>query len=127
MAVALGACIFEKHITLTPGGQSPDDAFAVSPHTFREYVQTIHAAHAAMRPRQPDEASAASYRRFRPSIRAIRDIKNGELFTRENIAVVRPGGGLPAGDLKTILDSRCAVLDLECGTAIRMEQTCRYR
>jgi sialic acid synthase SpsE len=121
MAVPLGADIFEKHITLTPGGQAPDDAFAVSPHTFREYVLAIHAAWEAMQVRNHDEESMATYRRYRPSIRAIRDIEAGEPFTRLNIAMIRPGGGLGARQLSGLLSGPVAARAIEKGVAIEWE------
>jgi sialic acid synthase SpsE len=121
MAVAMGASLFEKHITLTPSGQAPDDAFAVSPHTFREYVQAIHAAWEAMQVRNHDEESMATYRRYRPSIRAIRDIEAGEPFTRMNIAMIRPGGGLGARQLPGLLSGPVAARAIEKGVAIEWE------
>jgi sialic acid synthase SpsE len=121
MAVALGATIFEKHVTLTPGGQGPDDAFAVSPHVFREYCQAIRSAWEAMHPRVMDEDAAGSYERYRPSIRAIRDIEAGERFTRENIAVIRPGGGLGVEHLPRLFDGHSAPRAIEKGVAITWE------
>ena len=47
-AVALGACVFEKHLTNRRVDGGPDAAFSAEPHEFRHYVEAIREAHACL-------------------------------------------------------------------------------
>jgi pseudaminic acid synthase len=104
VATALEARIFEKHLTLRRSDGGPDAAFSLEPEEFSDYVRKINDAFSSLgtarlgpSPRERDSL------RFRPSIRAIRDINQGDLLTLENIATVRPAGGLPPKNLNLIL------------------------
>ena len=95
VATALGARIFEKHLTLKRSDGGPDAAFSLEPEEFADYVAKINDAYSSLgterlgpSPREQDSL------RFRPSIRARRDIKQGEQLTLENVATLRPAGGL---------------------------------
>ena len=95
VATSLGARIFEKHLTLKRSDGGPDAAFSLEPEEFADYVAKIKGAFSSLgterlgpSPREQDSL------RFRPSIRAIKDINQGELLTSENVATVRPAGGM---------------------------------
>ena len=95
VATALGARIFEKHLTLKRSDGGPDAAFSLEPEEFADYVGKINDAFSALgterlgpSPREQDSL------RFRPSIRAIKNIGKGDLLTLENVATVRPAGGM---------------------------------
>lgn len=121
VATALGARVFEKHLTLRRLDGGPDSAFSLEPNEFAEYVEKIKDAFRSLGterlgPSRREEDSL----RFRPSIRAITDIAEGEVLTRENIATVRPAGGLPPKNLDNVL-GRQVVRSLVAGSPITWE------
>jgi N-acetylneuraminate synthase len=91
MAVAMGATIIEKHIT-EGRGDGLDDEFALTPSEFTSYVSAINDAWQAMQ--KPDIDNASVYMALRPTIHAVKDVAEGERFTRENIRAINPGGGM---------------------------------
>ncbi|MBI4022237.1 MAG: pseudaminic acid synthase [Candidatus Andersenbacteria bacterium] len=117
-AVAYGACFIEKHLTLSRAVPGPDSAFSVEPDEFKAMVEAVRVAEQA---RGEVRFGAADVERssivFRPSLVVTRDIKAGELFTRENVDTRRPGYGLPPKFLGEVL-GRIAMLDLPLGTPL---------
>jgi pseudaminic acid synthase len=103
-AVALGACIIEKHFTLSRKTPGPDSSFSLEPHEFRTMVDAIRGIEKALGTVNYDvtEHEKAS-RVFRRSLFAVEDIAEGELFTGKNIRSIRPGYGLPPKYLPEIL------------------------
>jgi pseudaminic acid synthase len=91
MATALGAVMIEKHIKL-PGIKTEDEKFSMTPDAFQNMVRGVHLAYMAMQDR-PLERNPS--RQMRRSLYAVRDIKEGEEFSMENIKSIRPGYGLP--------------------------------
>ena len=118
VATALGARIFEKHLTLRRSDGGPDAAFSLEPEEFADYVAKINDAFSSLgterlgpSPREQDSL------RFRPSIRAIKDINQGELLTLENVATVRPAGGMHPRYLPELL-GRTSASTLRVGDPI---------
>ncbi|TDA70392.1 MAG: pseudaminic acid synthase [Clostridia bacterium] len=120
-AVALGACIVEKHFTLSRDIPGPDSAFSLEPHEFRAMVQSIREAEKALGQvcYEVGEREAAS-RVFRRSMFVVQDVKAGEVFTAENVRSIRPGHGLPPKFLKDVIGRRAAC-DIARGTPLRWE------
>jgi pseudaminic acid synthase len=108
-AVALGACIVEKHFTLSRDLPSADSAFSLEPHEFKEMVDAIRMAEKALGVvhYQVSEREASS-RVFRRSLFVVKDMKAGDAFTNENVRSIRPGYGLPPKHLKEVLGRRAA-------------------
>lgn len=94
-AVALGACIIEKHFTLSRSVPGPDSAFSLEPQEFKAMVEAIRTTEKAIGKvsYEVTEHEAAS-RVFRRSLFVVKDMKAGDLFTEENIRSIRPGYGL---------------------------------
>jgi N-acetylneuraminate synthase len=117
-AVALGACIIEKHLTLSRSEPGPDSAFSLEPHEFKAMVDSVRVAEKALGEVQfgcsPKEASS---RVFRRSLFVVRDMKRGEPFTSENVRSIRPGQGLHTRHLSEVLGLR-ARQDIERGTPL---------
>lgn len=117
-AVALGACIIEKHLTLSRSEPGPDSAFSLEPSEFRAMVDAVRVAEKALGQVQftctPNEASS---RVFRRSLFVVEDMKRGELFTADNVRSIRPGHGLHTRYLSEVL-GRKAVRDVERGTPL---------
>jgi N-acetylneuraminate synthase len=109
-AVALGACIVEKHFTLRRQDGGPDAAFSLEPAEFSDMVGRIRSAEAAMGVARFDltESEEAS-RVFRRSLFVVRDVEAGEVFTDENVRSIRPGYGLPPRQLDRVLGRRACV------------------
>lgn len=103
-AVALGACVIEKHFTLDRTSAGPDAAFSLEPAELRELVAAVREMESALGTVHygptPGEAASMVFRR---SLYAVADIKTGEILTRENIRAIRPGGGLAPMHLSEVL------------------------
>lgn len=120
-AVALGACIVEKHLTLSRAGKGPDSAFSLEPEEFRAMVDAVRVAEKALGraeigPVAKEEASRA----FRRSLFVVEDMKSGEIFTGRNVRSIRPSDGLHTRHLGEVLGKRC-VRDVERGTPLAWE------
>ena len=115
-AVALGACIIEKHLTLSRSLKSPDSNFSIEPHEFKSLVQTIRTAEKSLgEVHYGICADEEKSRIFRRSLFVVKSMKMGDVFTEENLRSIRPGHGLHPRYLKEILGSK-ASRDIERGT-----------
>jgi len=94
-AVALGACIVEKHFTKSRSVAGPDSSFSMEPGEFKEMVQAIRIAEQAIGHVTYDlTEKEKSSRVFRKSIFVVKDIAAGEKLTTDNTRVIRPGYGM---------------------------------
>ncbi len=120
-AVALGACIVEKHFTLSRSLPSPDSAFSLEPQEFEAMVEAIRTAEKALGEVQykVGEQEAKS-RVFRRSLFVVKDMRAGEVFTEESVRSIRPGYGLHPRHLKDVLGRR-ATQDIKRGTPVSWE------
>jgi N-acetylneuraminate synthase len=117
-AVALGASIIEKHLTLSRSDPGPDSAFSLEPHEFKEMVEAVRVAEKALGEIHFGvSAKEASSRVFRRSLFVVWDVKRGETFTEENVRSIRPGHGLHTRHLKEIL-GQPATRDIERGSPL---------
>jgi N-acetylneuraminate synthase len=117
-AVACGASIIEKHLTLAREVPGPDSAFSLEPDEFGRMVRAVRAAHAALGTvRYGAGAEEAAGRRFRRSLFAVEDIAAGEPLTARNVRAIRPGDGLHPRYFETIL-GRTARVDITRGTPL---------
>jgi len=120
-AVALGACIVEKHFTLSRATPGPDSAFSLEPHEFKAMVEAIRIAEKALgRVHYGVTENDAKSRVFRRSLFVVKDVHAGEMFTEENVRSIRPGNGLAPQHLPEVL-GRHAAQDIEKGTPLRWE------
>jgi pseudaminic acid synthase len=121
-AVAVGACIVEKHLTLSRTTPGPDSAFSLEPAELKAMIEAIRTAEQALGSVHyginPQEASS---RRFRRSLFIVRDLKAGEQFTSENLRSIRPGNGLHSRHLQDFLGRRARV-DVASGTPAAWNQ-----
>ncbi len=117
-AVAVGACIIEKHFTLSRSVKGPDSAFSLEPQEFRSMVKAIRIVENAMgRVSYGVGENEARSRAFRRSLYAIKSIKAGEAFTEDNVRSIRPSGGLHPRYLKDLL-GRKARREISFGTPL---------
>lgn len=120
-AVAVGACILEKHITLSRSVPGPDSAFSLEPQEFKAMVDAVRTAEKALGQIHFGlSQKEASSRVFRRSLFVVQDVKRGDLFTAENVRSIRPGHGLHTRHLPEVLGRRAAC-DIERGTPLSWE------
>lgn len=126
-AVALGACLIEKHFTLSRNIPGPDSSFSLEPKEFRDLADAVRAVEKAFGNVRygPTEWEIKS-RVFRRSLYAVKDIKSGEKFTEENVRSIRPGQGLPPKHWHEIVGCHAA-RDIERGTALEWSLIDRSR
>lgn len=120
-AVALGATIIEKHLTLSRDVAGPDSAFSLEPQEFTAMVVAVREAQKAVGrvSYEVTEKEQAS-RVFRRSLFVVQDMAAGEAFTADNVRSIRPGQGLHPRYLETVIGRR-AVFSLKRGTPLTWE------
>ncbi len=117
-AVALGACIIEKHLTMSRAVKGPDSEFSLEPHEFKEMVDAVRMTEKALGGvhfgASGNEKSSLAFRR---SLFIVADIKRGDLLTKENTRSIRPGHGLHTRYLKDMIGKR-AKRDIDSGSPL---------
>ncbi len=120
-AVALGACIIEKHFTLSRSAPGPDSAFSMEPEEFKSMVEAIRTTEKALGEESykisGEQAKSLAHRR---SLYVVKDMKAGELFTEENVRSIRPANGMHPRHFKKVL-GRKAAKDIARGTPLSNE------
>ncbi|MEV0617349.1 pseudaminic acid synthase [Nonomuraea sp. NPDC050404] len=117
-AVALGACLIEKHVTLSRAEGGVDAAFSLEPAELAALVVESERAwqslgEVAIGPR-PSEREGL---RFRRSLYVVRDVRAGEPVTPENVRSIRPAGGLSPDAAGQVMGRRF-VRDVPLGTPL---------
>lgn len=103
-SIALGACIIEKHMTLSRVDGGPDADFSLEPDEFKQLVDDCRMAHAALGEAQYDRKGVGGANaQFRRSLYVVADVAEGELLTENNVRSVRPGMGLAPKHLEAVL------------------------
>ena len=121
-AVALGACVIEKHFTLDRSLPGPDHQVSLEPDELAVLVRGIRSVekalgHARKEP-VPSEADIAAV--ARRSLVAARDIPSGTVLAEEDVAIKRPGTGLPPA-MRSKLVGKKAKEDIPIGTLLTLE------
>jgi pseudaminic acid synthase len=106
-AIALGATVIEKHITIKRSDGGHDATFSLEPDEFRLLVEEGNKAHAALGNSEWSiQTSEAESRRLRRSLYIAKPVNKGEKASRENVRALRPNSGGPISDLSRILGKR---------------------
>lgn len=113
-AVAMGACLIEKHFTLDRTMQGPDHRASLDVEQFRDLVLAIRHVTAALGDgvKRPAPCEIRNRDVARKSLVVTRRVAKGERIDAAALAVKRPGTGIPPADLEKVLGRRAAV-DLE--------------
>ncbi|AKU16206.1 pseudaminic acid synthase [Luteipulveratus mongoliensis] len=117
-AVALGACLVEKHVTLQREGGGVDSAFSSEPDELEALVSQTKVGwqclgQARIGARQQEKEGL----RFRRSLYVVADVKAGDAITPDNVRSIRPANGL-APDTFDLVQGRTFTQDVPKGTAL---------
>jgi pseudaminic acid synthase len=121
-AVALGACVIEKHFTLSRADKGPDSEFSIEPAEFEKLCLDTRDVWSALgkvgyERQQAEEGSKV----FRRSVYFVRDVAKGAVVTADDIRRIRPGMGLAPKHFDTLIGKRLKV-GITRGTATSWEQ-----
>ena len=117
-SVVLGGRIIEKHFKLTEKSDSEDDAFSLTPKEFKQMVDSVRKVEKTLGIiKYAGVNSESKSKKFRRSLFVVKDIKEGELFTKENIKSIRPANGLHTKYYEEILGKK-ASQNIELGTPL---------
>lgn len=120
-SVALGACIIEKHLTLSRARGGPDAGFSLEPAEFRQLVDSVRVVERALGSAaysvSPGEAAG---RKLRRSLYVVESVAAGEVLTDRHVRAMRPAQGLEPRHLAAILGRR-AVQDIARGSPLAWE------
>jgi pseudaminic acid synthase len=119
VATAMGAKIIEKHFILNREIGGADASFSMNEEEFTAMVKAVREAESAIG--HVDYTLTEKQRKGRDfcrSLYVVKDIKAGELITKDNVRSVRPGFGMHPKFYKDILNKK-AMVDLEKGTALK--------
>jgi len=121
-AVALGACIIEKHFTLSRDMPGPDQKASLEPDEFKEMVEGIRTVETALGSdvKAPTPGELEMRKSLRRSLVARSTLKPGDVLTDKNVAVKRPGTGIPPEELPNVL-GRVAKHEIKEDELIRWE------
>lgn len=117
-AVAFGAAVLEKHVTLARADGGVDSGFSLEPHELRALVDESGRAWEALGHVQigPTEDEAES-RRLRRSLFVVQDVRAGDVANEENVRSIRPAGGLEPRFMDVVL-GRTFTRDASFGTPL---------
>lgn len=109
VAVSLGACVLEKHLTRSREEPGPDSGFSLEPDELAALIAKVRRAEAALGdvrygPSTAEHASLA----FRRSLFVVRDVAAGQTISDDDVRPIRPAGGLPPKERAAIVGRRAA-------------------
>ncbi len=117
-ATALGACVIEKHLTLSRSEGGVDSDFSLEPQEFNDLVINCQLAHTALGQVSYDlKNSEIENQRFRRSLYIVADINKGGILSEENIRSIRPGLGLKPKYYDDVIGKK-ATRDIARGTPL---------
>jgi pseudaminic acid synthase len=120
-SVALGACIIEKHLTLSRSEGGADSSFSMEPEEFKELVKSVRETEKLIgKVRYSPVKNELSELKGRRSLFAVEDIKKGEYFTKENVRIIRPNFGLAPEFFYKVVGKK-AKKDIERGTPLKWD------
>jgi N,N'-diacetyllegionaminate synthase len=122
LAVAMGACFFEKHFTLSNDLPGPDHWFSENPVGLKKWCNSIRSSYELMGSPilKPTESEVEMRKIARRSIVANNDISAGERLSRKNLTLRRPGTGLEPKFLEKIIN-RISTKEIKKNSLITLE------
>lgn len=109
-AVALGAEVIEKHFTLDRNMEGPDHKASLEPDELKAMVKSIRNIEKSIGDGQkkPSSSEINNINIVRKSIVAARDIKKGEMLTKDNLTCKRPGNGISPMEWNNIIGTKAS-------------------
>lgn len=121
VATCLEARIIEKHFILDKSVGSPDASFSMDEHEFSKMIKAVREAEKAIgKVGYTLTEKQKNGKVFSRSLYVVKDIKEGEVITEENVRSIRPGFGMHPKYLKDILGKK-AKRELIAGTRAKFE------
>lgn len=118
-SIAMGVTIIEKHFTLNRKGGGPDDSFSLEPFELTALCKDSKTAWAALgNVDYKRKSSEKENTKFRRSLYFVKDMKKGDIITRDSIRSVRPGFGLAPKKIDFVI-GRILRRDVTFGTAVK--------
>ncbi len=106
-AIALGACVIEKHFTLSRADGGVDSAFSLEPAELKSLVEETERAFLGIgKPYLGVQDAEQKSLKFKRSLYVVEDIKAGELLTEKNVKSKRPAFGLHTRDFEVVLGKK---------------------
>lgn len=120
-AIALGAVVVEKHVTLSRDAGGVDSAFSLEPHELAALVEESARAHSALGEVHygPTAGEQGALQRRR-SLYFVAEVAAGTVLTAEHVRSIRPNKGIEPKHLETVLGSR-ATRDITLGTPVKWD------
>lgn len=105
LAVAAGACMFEKHITLSKLMEGPDHKASAEISEFAEYVKSLTQASVVCGSHTKEcvAAEISTRKVARKSLHLARDLLRGEIITQDALLIQRPGDGIPSKQIDSVI------------------------
>ncbi len=120
-AVALGAPVIEKHFTLRRSDGGVDSTFSLEPEELKALVVETERAWLSLGKVSYDLSEKEKKSLvFKRSLFVVKNIKKGEVFTREHVRSVRPSDGLHTRYFESILGKKAAA-DIAAGSPLRFD------
>jgi N,N'-diacetyllegionaminate synthase len=125
-AVALGAKVIEKHITLDKSLPGPDHAASISPDEFATLVAQVRTVEAALgsSEKRPTVAELPIRALVRRSVTTRRPLRAGQVITGEDLCLLRPGDGIPPAQLGEVIGTK-ARRDFNAGVTLQWDDVDR--
>lgn len=121
-AVALGACVVEKHFTLDKNLEGPDHKASLNPIEFKAMVDAIRNVEVAMGDgvRKFSENEEEIKKVARKSIVLNQDVKKGTVLQREMLSIKRPGTGISPKNIDKII-GKIVISDLNANSVLKWD------
>lgn len=122
LAVAMGACLIEKHFTIDKNLEGPDHQASLDPEELKQMIANIRLAELCLgsSEKQPQLSELPVRDVARRSVTLICDKAAGSFLMKEDLAVLRPGTGIHSRDIKYIIGKEL-MQDLPAGTTLQWQ------
>jgi len=120
-SVSLGVSIIEKHFTLNRKGGGPDDSFSLEPNELEELCQSSLTAWKAIgKVDYTRKSSETTNVKFRRSLYFIKNLKRGELISKDHVKSIRPGFGIAPKYIDQVI-GKVAKRNIQIGTPVTID------